>query len=95
MPDILLSDQRTYDVEIVYWKNKLQGVSPLLLNTDFNRTSATKNGHSSLEFTLGDGIAGQLSQLSKEQECMLLLIFCLPGLQSFIISLQHTRKIFV
>ncbi|MGZ4000229.1 MAG: condensation domain-containing protein, partial [Mucilaginibacter sp.] len=63
-----MSDQRTYDTEIVYWKNKLQGVSPLLLNTDFNRTSATKNGHSSIEFALGDNIAGQLSQLSKEQE---------------------------
>ena len=71
MLDILLSDQRTYDAEIVYWKNKLQGVSPLLLNTDFNRASATESGRSVFEFGVDNDIAEQLSQISKQQETSL------------------------
>src|ERR1700744_5735985 len=65
MLDILLSDDKIYNVEIAYWKNKLQGLSPLLLTTDFNRTSATENKHSSIKFTIDKGITEQLSAVAK------------------------------
>ena len=66
MLDLLLSDQKSYDTEISYWKNKLQGVSPLLLNTDFNRTSAAKSAYSAINFTIEGQLAEQLNQFVKD-----------------------------
>jgi amino acid adenylation domain-containing protein len=82
MLDILLSDQKAYDTEISYWKNKLQGVSPLLLNTDFNRTSASRGNHSAIRFTLDTQFADQLNQLAKDHGATLfdILFAALTGL---------------
>ena len=68
MQDTILPDEKTYDVEIGYWKGKLQGVSPLLLTTDFNRTTAAANSISAIKFTVDAGIVGQIDTLAKEQD---------------------------
>jgi amino acid adenylation domain-containing protein len=67
MQDTILPGEKTYDVEIGYWKNQLQGVSPLLLTTDFNRTASTGNNISAIKFTVDAKIAGQIDALGKEQ----------------------------
>src|ERR1700744_4493828 len=74
MLDILLSNEKTYGVELDYWKAKLEGVAPLLLTTDFNRASSAGTHRSSIKFTIDPKLAGQLSLLSKEQDASLFSI---------------------
>ncbi|MFI5162555.1 MAG: amino acid adenylation domain-containing protein, partial [Sphingobacteriales bacterium] len=68
MQDTILPDEKTYDVEIGYWKNQLQGVSPLLLTTDFNRTTATANSISAIKFAIDANLTQQVDALAKEQD---------------------------
>ena len=68
MQDTILPDEKTYEVEIGYWKNQLQGVSPLLLSTDFNRTTSTGNGVSAINFTIDAKTTAQIDALAKSQE---------------------------
>ena len=71
MPDLILSDEKSYDVEISYWKEKLQGAGHVVMPTDFTKTGSVKNTIASFEFNIEQQLVAKLGQLSEEQEVSL------------------------
>jgi len=71
MLDILLSDEKNYSAELSYWRKQLEGVSPLLLNNDFDSASATGGSQSSIEFTVNSKIGDLLGVLAKSNDTSL------------------------
>src|SRR5579862_4407250 len=71
MPDLILSDEKSYDVEISYWKEKLQGAGHLAMPTDFTKTGSVTSIITSFEFDIEQQLVAKLSQLSEEQEVSL------------------------
>lgn len=66
MLDLVLSDEEYFNVEIDYWKEKLHGLVPLHLTTDFARPKVSSSDRSISEFFIDKGISFQLSELSSE-----------------------------
>src|SRR6185312_6445969 len=71
MPELILSDEKSYDVEISYWREKLQGAGHLVMPADFTKTSSTKNENASFEFTIGSQLVAELNQLSDKHKVTL------------------------
>lgn len=71
MPDLILSDEKSYDVEISYWKEKLQGAGHVVMHTDFTKTGSVKSTIASFEFTLEQQLVAKFNQLSEELEVSL------------------------
>ncbi|MFB9844545.1 non-ribosomal peptide synthetase [Mucilaginibacter ginsenosidivorans] len=71
MLDLILSDEKSYDVEIGYWKEKLQGAAPVLLTTDFSRTSAAGGNNASFEFTIDKKIIEKLGAFGEKPDAEL------------------------
>ena len=65
MLDLILSDEKSYDVEICYWKEKLQDAAPVVLITDFSRASAGKKNNASLKFVIDQKIVEQFNALNE------------------------------
>lgn len=68
MLDLILSDEKSYDVEIGYWKQKLQGAAPVVLTTDFSRTSAANRNNASFKFTIDAGLVERLRSLRENTD---------------------------
>lgn len=66
MLDLVLSDEEYFNVEIDYWKEKLHGLVPLHLATDFARPKVTNSDRSITEFFIDKEINSQLNTLSTE-----------------------------
>ena len=71
MPDLILSDEKSYDVEISYWKEKLRGAGHVVMPTDFTKTGSVKNTITSFEFNVEQQLVAKLGQLSEEHEVSL------------------------
>ncbi|HZX57351.1 MAG TPA: AMP-binding protein, partial [Mucilaginibacter sp.] len=74
MQDTILPDEKTYEAELGYWKSKLQGASPLLLTTDFNRTTSPGNSVSAIKFIVDPEIAKQIDALAKSEDADVLSV---------------------
>ena len=57
------------DQKIAYWKNKLQGVAPLQLPTDFPRPPVQGTRGSKINFTLPRALSLSIEQLSQQEGC--------------------------
>ncbi len=55
------------DMKIGYWKNKLEGVSPLRLPSDFNRPAILGTDGANTGFSIDKEITGKLESLSREE----------------------------
>src|SRR5436309_3557572 len=68
MSNLVLSDSEPFELEIIYWKKKLQGVTPLHLSTDYARPAVQSGIKASVEFSIGKDIYSKLALLSEEQQ---------------------------
>ncbi len=55
------------DKQLQYWKEKLQGVTPLLLPTDFPRQAVQTTNGAVINFSINQDLVEQLQQLSNQQ----------------------------
>src|ERR1700712_20251 len=74
MLDLVFSDEESFDLEIGYWKEKLQGVEPLQLTTDFTRSSVLSTDKETVEFSIDKEINQQLNLLSKANNVSLFTV---------------------
>jgi amino acid adenylation domain-containing protein len=74
MLDLVFSDEESFDIEIGYWKEKLQGFEPLQLTTDFARSSVLGADKETVEFSVDQEINQQLNLLSKANHVSLFTV---------------------
>jgi len=71
MPELILSDEKSYDVEISYWREKLQGAGHVAMPADFTKTNATRNENASYKFVVDSKLVAKVNQLSGAQDVAL------------------------
>jgi len=69
MPQLILSDEKSHEVEIAYWKEKLQGAGPVVIPADFARTASISNQITFSEFSIENEISGKLNDLAQSLNC--------------------------
>jgi len=74
MLDLVFSDEESFDIEIGYWKEKLQGFEPLQLTTDFARSSGLGSDKQIVEFSIDKELNQQLNLLSKANHVSLFTV---------------------
>ncbi|OXB22915.1 hypothetical protein B0A80_13730, partial [Flavobacterium tructae] len=60
--------------QLLYWEEKLRGVSTLSLPTDYVRPSVQSNSGSSISFTLSEGLRDSLVSLCRDQGVTLFML---------------------
>src|ERR1700754_1178480 len=72
MSNLTLSESAPFDLEIDYWKDKLSGVKPLNLFTDYERSKIqSRNNKASVEFLINEKLNKQLRQFSDRRKVTL------------------------
>ena len=61
MLDLILSDEESLEVEAGYWKEKLKGLAPLHLPTDFTRPIVGGNSKTTVELFIDNEINEKLN----------------------------------
>ncbi len=62
------------DSRINYWKNKLQGVSPLQLPTDFERPAIQSMEGATIRFSIDQELIAQLAALSQQHQTTMFML---------------------
>ena len=75
MSQLIIKDEKSYEVEIAYWKEKLQGVIPVTLPNDFSKTAFITNETSSIDFAISEELTGQLQVLSSNTDTNIFDVF--------------------
>ncbi len=65
MPQFIETDEKLHEVEIAYWKAKLQGVLPVPIPTDFTKNASASADIASFDFTVDETQGKQLQVLTK------------------------------
>src|SRR6202000_445413 len=71
MANIILPPNMPIELEIDYWKDKLKGLNPLDLNTDYPKSNVQNTTKTSIEFSIGEEIIKQLNLLSERHNVSL------------------------
>src|SRR6202000_1241900 len=71
MANIILPPNMPIELEIDYWKDKLKGLNPLDLNTDYPRSNGQNTTKISIDFSIGEEIIKQLNLLSERHNVSL------------------------
>ena len=75
MSHLIIKDEKSYEVEIAYWKEKLQGVIPVTLPNDFSKTAFITNETNSIDFAVSEELTGQLQVLSSNTDTNIFDVF--------------------
>ena len=75
MSHLIIKDEKSYEVEIAYWKEKLQGIIPVTLPIDFSKTAFITNETSSIDFAIGGELTGQLQVLGSNTDTSIFDVF--------------------
>lgn len=67
MSNMVLSDSESFELEIAYWKKKLDGVAPLTLSTDFARPAFQSASKEDYGFVIDADTYHKIKLLSDEQ----------------------------